>query len=79
MQIKPQNKSLSTKPNESNFNRNTSPTNLLHYSRYIKYCKSLKRDLYKEYLQELSEYSLSVTFYTGTNQQNSSMHSSKMT
>ena len=47
MQIKPQNKSLSRKPNESNFNRNTSPTNLLHYSRYIKYCKSLKRDLYK--------------------------------
>ena len=68
MQIKPQNKSLSRKPNESNFNRNTSTTNLLHYSRYIKYCKSLKRDLYKEYLQGLSEYSLSVTFHTGTNQ-----------
>ena len=66
--IKPQKKSLGRKPNESNFNRNTSTTNLLHYSRYIKYCKSLKRDLYKEYLQGLSEYSLSVTFHTGTNQ-----------
>ena len=55
MQIKLQNKSLSRKPNESNFNRNTSTTSLLYYSRYIKYCKSLKRDLYKEYLQELSE------------------------
>ena len=62
------NKYLHRKPNESNFNRNTSTTNLLHYSRYIKYCKSLKRDLYKQYLQELSEYSLSVTFHTGTKQ-----------
>ena len=68
MQIKPQNISLSRKPNESDFNRNKSTTNLLHYSRYMNYCKSLKRDLYKKYLQGLSEYSLSVTFHTGTNQ-----------
>ena len=44
MQIKPQNKSLPRKPNDINFNRNTSTTNLLHYSRYINYSKSLKRD-----------------------------------
>ena len=77
MQIKPQNKSLSRKPNESNFNRNTSTTNLLHYSRYIKYCKSLKRDLYKEYLQGLSEYSVSY-FHTGTNQRFPQCISQKM-
>ena len=43
------NKSLHRILNENNFNRNTSTTNLLHFSRYIKYCKSLKRNLYKEY------------------------------
>ena len=53
MQIKPQKKSLGRKPNESNFNRNTSTTNLLHYSRYIK---------------GFSEYSLSVNFHTRTKQ-----------
>ena len=79
MLTKPQNRRLPRKPNDSNFNRNTSTTSLLHYSRYINYCKSLKRDLYKEYLQGLSEYSLSVTFCTGTNQKISSLHFSEIT
>ena len=80
MQIKlNRNKSLHRKPNENNFNRNTSTTNLLHISRYIKYCKGLKGNLYKEYLQGFSKYSLSVTFLTGTNKRFPQCISTKMT